>query len=287
MVPTVIIERLRQVLQTGILQTKPITGGDINQAYLVSTPNGNFFLKTNRYPFALQMFEAEAKGLNALSAAKALRVPTVLLAGMEGGTGFLLMTYHPASIRPGGFWEEFGASLAKLHCKTAPNFGFDHDNYIGTLPQHNCPHDNWVSFYIEERLLPQVELALLSKRLQSADYESFNQLFKRLPDICPAEPPALIHGDLWSGNFLCDPAGMPVVFDPAVSYSHREMDLAMTRLFGGFDREFYRAYEAAWPLAPGFEQRLPVYQLYYLMAHVNLFGGSYVNQVRSSLRQFI
>lgn len=287
MVPAAITERLKCVLQTEVLQLRPIAGGDINEAFRVSTPDGDFFLKTNSIPIALQMFTAEAKGLTLLSTTNSIRVPTVLDIGMEEGTGFLLLTYHQQANRPRDFWELFGRGLAELHRTTAPKFGLDEDNFIGTLPQRNCAHDTWISFYIEERLLPQLEIAMATGKLQSADNEAFEQFFKRLGEIFPTEPPSLIHGDLWSGNFLCTAEGTPMIFDPAVSFSHREMDLAMTRLFGGFDRDFYRSYEAASPLAPGFEQRLPAYQLYYLMVHVNLFGGGYVRSVRSVLKQFI
>ncbi len=233
------------------------------------------------------MFEAEAVGLALLASANAIRIPAVIGFGDTPEGGFLLLEYIETDFRPLDFWEKFGIGLATLHRSTAPSFGLGHDNFIGSLRQQNCQHNTWPDFYIHERLLPQLDIAKQNDQLQSVDFQQFEQFFKLLQGLCPTEPPALIHGDLWSGNFLCDTKGNPVIFDPAVSYAHREMDLAMSRLFGGFERPFYRSYEEAWPMAPGYEQRLPVYQLYYLLVHVNLFGGGYVGSVRSILKQFI
>lgn len=285
--PSYILEECQKIAGTEIFAASPLSGGDINQAYQLSTPKGKFFLKANTAAFAGDMFRAEAAGLSVLGATAVIKTPAVIGQGTKPGGSFLLLEFVETGVRPMGFWEDFGARLANLHRCTSPIFGLAHDNFIGTLCQRNCAHTNWASFYAEERLLPQLELAVAKSRLQAADIQSFEQFFKCLPELCPTEPPSLVHGDLWSGNFLCDATGNPVIFDPAISYSHREMDLAMTRLFGGFDRAFYGGYEAAWPLAPGFEQRLPAYQLYYLLVHVNLFGGSYTGQVRSALRQFI
>lgn len=253
----------------------------------METTRGKFFLKMNTGADAGRMFATEAKGLQLLAKNGGLCVPKVIGLGQNGGHAFLLLEYLETGYRPPGFWKKFGAALAALHRATAPEFGLDHDNFIGSLTQSNTFHDTWTVFFINERLRPQVELALDAHQLTSADAQNFERLYKKLPDICPAEPPALIHGDLWSGNFMCNADGDPVLVDPAVSYAHREMDLAMSRLFGGFDRQFYRSYEEAWPLSPGFEQRLPVYQLYYLLVHVNLFGGGYAGSVRSILQQFV
>ncbi|MBI5915881.1 MAG: fructosamine kinase family protein [Bacteroidetes bacterium] len=286
-VPAEILLRCRDILGTDIRSVQPVSGGDINQAFRLEAPTGSFFLKTNTGPQAGRMFGTEAAGLGLLASAGALRTPAVLGFGETPQGAFLLLEFIETGFRPPVFWEKFGTGLAHLHRSSAEKFGLGHDNFIGSLPQSNSQHDTWASFYIHERLLPQLDLAKQSNRLQSADFQDFEILFKKLPDLCPAEPPALTHGDLWSGNFLCSTAGQPVLIDPAVSYAHREMDLAMSRLFGGFERPFYRSYEAAWPLAPGFEQRLPVYQLYYLLVHVNLFGGGYVGSVRSALGQLI
>ncbi|MCF8246645.1 MAG: fructosamine kinase family protein [Saprospiraceae bacterium] len=287
MLPVSIQQKCEEIIGAEILGVQTVSGGDINQAMKLETREGLFFLKINTDPFSGAMFEAEAEGLALLAATKCIQTPEVQGFGMTVEGGFLLLEHFNISYRPTGFWEKFGAALAELHRNSAINFGLGNDNFIGSLPQSNCLHDTWSDFFKNERLQPQLEIAKQKNKLQPTDIQGFEKFCKRLPDICPVEPPALIHGDLWSGNFLCSADGQPVLVDPSVSYSHREMDLAMTRLFGGFDQPFYRSYEEAWPLASGFEQRLPIYQLYYLLVHVNLFGGSYVGSVRSILKQFI
>jgi fructosamine-3-kinase len=285
--PPTIRQQCREILDAEILSSKFIGGGDISQARLLETTRGKIFLKMNNDPEAGRMFATEAKGLQLLAKGGELCIPKVIGLGQNGEHAVLLLEYVEPGYRPAGFWEKFGAALAALHRSSAPEFGLDHDNFIGSLPQSNARHGTWPAFFISERLQPQVTLALHENQLTSGDAQNFERLYKKLPEICPEEPPAIIHGDLWSGNFMCNADGHPVLFDPAVSYSHREMDLAMSRLFGGFGRQFYRSYEDAWPLAPGFEQRLPVYQLYYLLVHVNLFGGGYGSSVRSILQQFV
>ncbi|MCC6725110.1 MAG: fructosamine kinase family protein [Saprospiraceae bacterium] len=287
MLPLAILENCQTKLGETILATRPISGGDINEAYQLSTASSQYFLKINTAPFAKELFVAEAAGLHAIATQGILRTPTVIGHDSTEYGSFLLLEFIESGYRPDGFWECFGAAMANLHRKTAPSFGFENDNFIGVLPQPNGLHGTWPDFYIAERLLPQLSIAEQGKKLQPTDFQNFEQLFKKLPELCPNEPPAFVHGDFWSGNFLCDANGSPVLIDPAVSFSHREMDLAMSRLFGGFDRLFYQAYETEWPLAPGFEGRLPVYQLYYLLVHVNLFGGGYVQLVRDALRQFV
>ena len=284
--PSAIRQQCREILDTEILSVRHIGGGDINQARLIETPKGNFFIKMNTGPSAARMFETEAKGLDLLKRTKTVRIPEIIASGNTVDGAFLLLEYIDTGYRASGFWENFGAALAALHRHTAVRFGLDHHNFIGSLSQSNNYRHTWPEFYMHERLQPQLDLALRSNRLENADANHFEKLYQKLPELCPFESPALIHGDLWSGNFMVSSNSQPMLIDPAVSYSHREMDLAMSRLFGGFDRPFYRSYEDAFPLAPGFEQRLPVYQLYYLMVHVNLFGGSYVGAVRSVLRQF-
>ena len=287
MLPVSIQQKCEEIIGAEILDVQTLSGGDINQAMRLETREGLFFLKINTNSFSETMFKAEAEGLALLAAAKSIQTPEVQGFGMTLEGGFLLLEHINIGYRPTGFWEKFGAALAQMHRNSAINFGLGSDNFIGSLPQSNCQHETWLDFFINERLQPQLKIAKQNDRLQPADFQDFERLFKRLPELFPIEPPALIHGDLWSGNFLCSADGQPVLIDPSVSYSHREMDLAMTRLFGGFDQPFYRSYEEAWPLAPGFEQRLTIYQLYYLLVHVNLFGGGYVGAVRSILKQFI
>ncbi len=262
-----------------------MAGGDINQAFALDTNQGTFFLKANQNTWAAQLFEAETKGLQLLAQAS-LRVPELIESGTIEHTAFLLMRYVPSGIAKSTSWEQLGQGLALLHQHPQDQFGLDHHNFIGSLPQSNGYHSSWPDFYRAERLAPQAIAASQRGLLSDSLLAALDRLYVRLPELCPEEPASLIHGDLWSGNFLFDQDGQPCWIDPSVCYAHREMDLAMTRLFGGFAPEFYRAYEAVYPLAPGFEQRLEIYQLYYLLVHVNLFGASYVGSVRRILERF-
>lgn len=280
-------DHLKLFLNAPIDSASPLSGGDIHCAALLTLADGRaFFLKYNTDPRAAEMFRTEALGLALLGAARVIATPKVHTQGTVDGWAFLLLEHIESGHRSQRFWEDFGASLAALHGTTSAQFGFAHDNFIGSLPQSNKRRDSWQNFYTEERLLPQMRLTRERNRLNANDEKQLENLCKKLSSICPEEPPALTHGDLWSGNFLCSAAGKPVLIDPAASFAHREMDLAMSRLFGGFDPVFYQSYEDTWPLAPGFGERTEVYQLYYLLAHVNLFGGGYVESVRSILRRW-
>ncbi|HFA49550.1 MAG TPA: hypothetical protein ENJ95_11105 [Bacteroidetes bacterium] len=284
--PAAIHQKCIEILGTGIASVQPVGGGSISQTYLLETANGHFFIKINSEKNAARMFGTEARGLNVLAATGVVRTPEVIQHGELDGCAYLLMEYIEPGHRERGFWEKFGRSMAALHQNTAPQFGFAHSNFIGSMFQTNSRLDNWAEFYIQERLEPQVLMAMLNKKLTHSDFKHIEKLYQELPNLCPDEPPALVHGDLWSGNFLVGQNNEPVLIDPSVSYSHREMDLAMSHLFGGFDRDFYRSYEEAFPLAPGFRERLPVFQLYYLLVHVNLFGGSYVRSVREVIKRY-
>lgn len=284
-----LLSRLELLLQTAIdPAARPVGGGDIHRAYLLESADGRrLFLKTNTDPAAPDMFRTEAQGLALLGASRSIRTPKIFGYGCtEGGHGYLLLEYVHPGYRNRLFWERFGQGLANLHGNTSARFGFAHDNFIGRLPQANARHDTWAEFYSEERLWPQMLLAREQGYFDADAERQLDRLCQNLSWRCPQEPPALTHGDLWSGNFLCDPDGYPVLIDPAASFAHREMDLAMSRLFGGFDPAFYVAYEEAWPLENGFENRMEIYQLYYLLVHVNLFGGGYVRSVQEILAKF-
>lgn len=263
-----------------------VGGGSINDAWRLETDAGRFFLKTNSTDRFPSMFEAEADGLRRLREAGPLRVPEVIAQGEDHNDSYLLLEWVEGGIKAPGFWEGSGRSLAQLHRHTQEHFGLDRDNYIGSLVQRNTQEKDWPSFFIHWRLEPQLKMARDRKRVEADMSFRFERLFHRLDKLFPGEPPALLHGDLWSGNLLCDDAGRPVLIDPAVYYGHREMDLAMTKLFGGFDDALYTAYRAEWPLEKGWEERMDLCNLYPLMVHVNLFGGGYVAQVEAVLRRF-
>jgi protein-ribulosamine 3-kinase len=288
MIPEHLKGHLEDLLQTRITHQQAVGGGDINQAARLDTADRRrLFLKYNRGARSVDMFRAETLGLALLGASRVITVPKVLYYGDAGDSwSFLLMEFIYPGHKNRLFWESFGQALANLHGNTSQQFGFSHDNFIGCLPQSNARHISWPDFYAEERLWPQMLPAQDAGLLNRDDEQALERLCRRLPALCPEEAPALIHGDLWSGNFLCTPEGQPVLIDPAACFAHREMDLAMSRLFSGFDDIFYQSYQSAWPLEPGFEERLEVYQLYYLLVHINLFGGEYVSQVRQILKKY-
>lgn len=287
MIPFVLQTHLESILAVPLASAKPLSGGDIHRAALLTLADGRqFFLKYNTGAQAAGMFRTEALGLALLGASRVIATPKVHGQGVADNWAFLLLEYIAPGHRNRLFWEDFGSSLAALHATTSAQFGFSHDNFIGSLPQSNQRHSSWPDFFAQERLLPQMRLAREHNRLNVNDEKQLDSLCQKLASICPHEPPALTHGDLWSGNFLCNTENKPILIDPAASFAHREMDLAMSRLFGGFEAIFYQSYEDAWPLAPGFEKRMEVYQLYYLLVHVNLFGGGYVDSVRSILRRY-
>jgi protein-ribulosamine 3-kinase len=264
-----------QPCQPGAIQE--LGGGCINRAYVLRHGASAWFVKINDAQ-RRAMFQAEAAGLEALAAARAIRVPTPLGAGRAGEEAFLVLEYlaFGPPRREGG--AEAGRRLAHLHRQGQARFGWDRDNFIGSTPQANGEERDWATFWQARRLGPQLDLALaqgFGGRLQDRG--------RRLWEACPAlidhgPRPSLLHGDLWSGNLAFDAEGQPVLFDPAVYYGDREADLAMTELFGGFGADFQAAYREAWPLDPGYKIRRDLYNLYHILNHLNLFGAGYLGQ---------
>jgi fructosamine-3-kinase len=245
---------------------QPVGGGCIHRCYRVAEG----FLKVNAAPMA-DALAAEADGLRALRAA-GCRAPQPIEHGVEGGEAYLLMEW--LELRSRGDFAALGRMLAGLHASTAAEFGWARDNYIGSTPQRNAPSRSWRSFWREQRIEPQLELA--RRNGHRIDIGRVCDL------LATHEPrPSLVHGDLWSGNAAFQPDGSPVLFDPAVYYGDREVDLAMTELFGGFPPAFYAAYG---PMPAGYEVRKHLYNLYHLLNHLNLFGGGYLAQVNATLR---
>ena len=269
-----------------IARCTSLGGGSINAAYRLHTGDRDFFIKYNDAKKFPGMFDREARGLRLLASTRTLRVPEFIAAGTWDTQDFLILEFLDRGKMGAKFWEDFGMQLAAMHAHTQAAFGLDHDNYIGSLPQVNTMKSDFISFFIEKRLQPQFEMAVQDQPSMRELVPYFERLFKRLPEIIPEEKSALLHGDLWSGNFLVGPEGKACIIDPAVYYGHRESDLAMSRLFGGFDEEFYSAYNTAFPLAPGWEERTDVFNLYPLLVHVNLFGGGYIQQVATVIRRF-
>ncbi len=277
-------------LGEAVRRAQPVAGGDINQAFNAELAGGRrVFVKTN-HGTDRRMFPCEAKGLAWLAEPGAIRVPEVLAVSGEADDGpqFLVLELVDSGRRAKDYGEALGRGLAALHRAGAPEFGLDYDNFIATLPQDNTPSDSWPAFYALRRLEPQVRLAVDDGPAPRAWSRRFERLFSRLDDLAgPAEPPARLHGDLWSGNLHADGEGRPVLIDPAVYGGHREIDLAMLELFGRPSPAFWEAYDSVYPVADERSERLPLYQLYPLLVHVNLFGGAYVGAVESALGRYV
>lgn len=262
-------------------------GGCINHGGRLTTSHGNFFLKWNDSGKFPGMFNTEAKGLRLLRSTNSIDIPEVIEHGENENHQYLILEYIEQKKRCERYWRTLGNQLANLHRFSADTCGLDHDNYIGSLQQFNQRDISWVDFFIEQRLEVQLKMAVDRGFLDAPAINKFNLLYSNLPTIIPLEKHALLHGDLWSGNVMINENGEPCIFDPAVYYGSREADIAMTHLFGGFDNKFYEAYDEAFPLLPGYRDRVALYNLYPLLVHLNLFGASYRAGIMSALDRFI
>lgn len=265
----------------------PVGGGSIHRAWCLTGGGRRYFVKTGSVA-AAPMFAAEARGLQALSAAAAVPTPTVISQGQAQNLAFLVLQYldlHP--LDPAG-GARLGTALAQLHRVAADSYGWTADNFIGATPQQNESHPSWPHFFGERRLRPQLRLALqngMDQTLAAKAGEVIERIGGLFTDYLPA--PSLLHGDLWSGNAAQTADGMPVIFDPACYYGDRETDLAMAELFGGFPGSFYAAYRAAWSLDRGYERRKPLYNLYHILNHFNLFGDAYLGQAQRMIERLL
>jgi len=279
-------EALEQLLGVKVSALRSVSGGDINHALCATLSDGTkVFVKTQ--PLAARdFFACEADGLAWLAASRALRIPRVLAAtnALEGVPAFLALEWIEPGRPAPDHDEQLGRGLAALHRSGATNFGYVRDNFLATLPQANAPLETWPAFYVRLRLQPLATQAMKRGLLDASVLHELERVFERIDALCgPSEPPSRLHGDLWGGNAIVDEAGAPVLVDPAVYGGSREIDLAMMRLFGGFGPRVFDAYAEAFPLADGHEERVPLYQLYPLLAHVCLFGESYNAAVKRAL----
>ncbi|MHB1245674.1 MAG: fructosamine kinase family protein [Sulfuriferula sp.] len=268
-----------------IQRTTPVGGGCISAAWCIESNATRYFVKTNSAA-KLVMFEAEAAGLTALAASHILRVPHPVTSGVAGGEAFLVLEW--LGLGGQGSAAQLGQQLAALHRTSAPRFGFTADNTIGDTPQRNPWTDNWIDFWRDQRLGFQLELAArngVGGNLQTQG----ERLMGKLDGLFDGYQPqaSLLHGDLWSGNYGYTKAGEPVIFDPAAYYGDREADIAMTELFGGFPADFYAAYREVWPLDTGYAVRKNLYNLYHILNHANLFGGSYARQAEGMMMKLL
>ncbi len=274
-----------------ITRRDPLAGGDINRAYMLSLSDGHkLFVKENAAE-KMSFFVREAEGLQAIRDSGAISVPEVYACGKDGSDSFLLMEYITPGKKIADFYEDFGRRLALMHCADCSaytgdgKFGFISDNYIGAGYQVNTPEDSWIGFFRKRRLLPQIRRA--EKCFNSGELKVLDRLLEKLDELL-VEPyhPALLHGDLWSGNYLTGSDGRAWLIDPAVYVGHPEADIAMTELFGGFPRAFYKGYYEQQGKEPGYEDRRDLYNLYHLLNHLNLFGTTYLGAVLAVLRKY-
>jgi len=264
-----------------------VTGGSINECYCWPCDAGAMFVKVAPLE-ARAMFAAEAAGLGELERSHTVRVPRVLATGLTQHCAFLALEWIESGAAGTECEARLGQELAALHAVTAPRFGWARDNTIGRTPQVNAASEDWAEFFRERRLRPQLEMAA-AHGFADLPAAAGERLLESVSGLLAGHRPAasLLHGDLWGGNWLASAAGEPVLIDPAVYYGDRETDLAMTRLFGGFGERFYQAYQAAAPLAVGWQARAELYNLYHVLNHANLFGGGYARQARAMIEQLL
>ncbi len=282
------LERSLETAGLDLPSTPPrrVGGGDIAAAYELDTSTGKVFLKLMPEREA-GVLEGEADGLAAIAATDTVRTPAVLGQGISAGDAWLAMEWLPLQRLGSDASGELGRQLANMHRATNDRHGWHSDNWIGRTPQQNTWQSDWVEFYRDHRLGFQLDLAAANGfggRLQRRGKQLLTAMPAFFSDYQPA--PSLLHGDLWGGNAATS-NGVPVIFDPAAHYGDRECDIAMTRLFGGFGGAFYRAYEEAWPLDAGYSRREPLYQLYHVLNHLNLFGGGYLGRAESLIDQLL
>lgn len=280
---------IESVLNERISEFKLASGGCINDSRIIRTETGKeYFIKISNQNNS-DIFIKEANGLKEIKSTDEIRTPEVIFCSEE----ILILEAIAASSRKKNFSEDFGRRFAKMHKHYSETFGFYEDNYIGSTPQINLPDEeestDWTKFYFNKRLLFQFRLAEQNGYVDTCLRKLFGKVENKIQSIlkCNNIKPSLLHGDLWGGNYIVDENGFACLIDPAVYYGHREADLAMTRLFGGFDANFYSAYNEEFPLEPGYEYRENIYKLYHVLNHLNLFGTGYLNQVKYLLNYYV
>ncbi|MBN3944649.1 MAG: fructosamine kinase family protein [Nostoc sp.] len=273
-------------------QRRSVGGGCINQGYAVSNGEITYFVKQN-LASQVAMFEAEALGLEQMLATASIRIPKPICWGTADNSSYIVLEWlelgsgnTESSLRDAPRWEEMGRKLAAMHkASSSQGFGWKINNTIGSTPQINTWTADWVEFYVKHRLGYQFQLA----RRRGGNFPKEDKLLAVIPELLADRQvqPSLVHGDLWGGNAGCTALGEPVIFDPATYFGDREVDIAMTELFGGFPAAFYKGYNEVFPLEPGYEQRKTLYNLYHILNHFNLFGGGYSSQANQMIDQIL
>lgn len=282
-----IAAHIAQVTGSPFAMTSPrsVGGGCINQGYAVSDGSQTFFIKLNQ-AVQIAMFEAEAEGLQQMQDSRTIRVPTPICYGTEGRMAYLALEWLELGRGSASDWQEMGRQLAAMHRTTsASGFGWQRSNTIGATPQINPWTASWAEFFTQHRIGYQLQLA----QRRGGHFPQQARLMAAIPRLLMDHhpQPSLVHGDLWSGNAAVSQAGEPVIFDPATYFGDREVDIAMTELFGGFPAEFYQGYNQSFPLDAGYQQRRLLYNLYHILNHFNLFGGGYESQANRMIGQLL
>jgi fructosamine-3-kinase len=268
-----------------ISDRRSVSGGCINQGYAISDGRQTYFVKLNQAN-QIAMFEAEAIGLKQMWDTHTIRVPKPICWGVEADTAYVVLEWLELGRGSSQSWYMMGQQLAAMHRATSDKgFGWERNNTIGSTPQINNWTSDWVEFFTKHRIAFQLQLA----RRRGGHFSQGDRLLEAIPQLLADHhpQPSLVHGDLWSGNAAVTTAGEPVILDPATYYGDREVDIAMSELFGSFPAEFYRGYNEAFPLDAGYKRRKILYNLYHILNHFNLFGGSYEGQANSMIRQLL
>lgn len=270
------IQTILEDCDLNVSRYESVHGGDINDAYCIYIKTEKYFLKVNdsaKYP---AMFEKEARGLLELKENFDLVAPEMIRTGIIENNQYLILSWLERGRPSSDTMKVFGEKLAHMHLKVKPYYGFIHDNYIGSLQQQNTSCENWDEFFSEHRVLPLIRLLYDQNLITGKHLKLADSFLKNINGIFPNEHPSLLHGDLWAGNYMITSTSQVAIFDPAVYYGHREMDLGMTKLFGGFGNEFYVGYNDVYPLQQDWQKRIAITQLYPLLVHAVLFGGHYI-----------
>ncbi|MCB0501444.1 MAG: fructosamine kinase family protein [Bacteroidetes bacterium] len=274
------------IIITPLTKATAVSGGCINDCFKIENQHQSFFVKINSNKAYPNMFAAEVKGLDLLRESQTIHIPKVIKHFDINQNSFLVLEWVEKDAVTKEYWSDFGNQLAGLHQISSDDFGLQHDNYIGSLRQLNSFRKDWHVFFLENRLIPQLELGIQNGWTSGSIFKHAEQMAKVVEDEFPKEPPALLHGDLWSGNYLIGPKGNVYLIDPAVYFGHREMEIAFTKMFGGFSSEFYEAYHEKFPLSADFHKRISIHQLYPNLVHANLFGGHYIAECVEILRKY-
>ncbi|WP_115461445.1 fructosamine kinase family protein [Winogradskyella aurantiaca] len=274
-------------IKSSITRITPVSGGDISSAYQISLHNSQeYFVKCNSKSTALEMFQKEQQGLELIAETKSIAVPNVKSIYHDNQISAIIMDFIPSKNTDSMDMTALGKELAQMHQSSDSQYGLNTANFIGSLKQLNNQTSNWVSFYVQQRLQPQLSMATSLGLLKPSEIPSLNLMNNRINDVIVVNKPSLLHGDLWGGNYLIQCDGKPYLIDPAVYYGDKFVDIAMSQLFGGFTKDFYDSYFYWTPKVEQLEERIELYQLYYLLVHLNMFGRSYYPAVKRSLIKY-